>query len=83
LTALNDGTDLGGSPPAELTGPGDALDRCAVESGWLILAFHQISVGHPLENTQISQAAFATIMKAIEEHGIQVVTIAQALANFT
>jgi hypothetical protein len=82
LTGLNDGTGLGGSHPAELTGPGNKLDRLAHDSGWLILTFHQISTTQATDNTQISQAAFATIMDAIAERGIQVVTIAQALAHF-
>jgi hypothetical protein len=82
LTGLNDGSGLGGSAPAALTGPGKRLDRCAHNSGWLILAFHQITTTPPTASTQISQSAFATIMDAIAARGIQVVTVAQALAHF-
>jgi peptidoglycan/xylan/chitin deacetylase (PgdA/CDA1 family) len=83
LTGLNDGTGLGGSALTELTALGARLDRCANNSDWLILAFHDITATPPTSSTQISQAGFATIMDAIAGRGIPVVTVTQALAHFT
>jgi peptidoglycan/xylan/chitin deacetylase (PgdA/CDA1 family) len=83
MTGLNDGTGVGGSALAELTSPGRKLDRCVHNSDWLILAFHEVTAGQPTSSTQISQTGFTTVLDAIAERGIPVVTVTHALAHFT
>jgi peptidoglycan/xylan/chitin deacetylase (PgdA/CDA1 family) len=83
ITGINDGTGLGGAALTELTAPGAKLDRCAHNSDWLILAFHDITAATPTASTQISRAGFTTVMEAIAAKGIPVVTVSRALERFS
>ena len=83
LTGLNDGPKgTGGEGLAEVTGKGAKLDRCAQSGDWLILCFHELVVGTPNSSTQISQAGFATVMEAIAERGMPVVTVSEAMKHY-
>ncbi|MEY9843344.1 peptidoglycan/xylan/chitin deacetylase (PgdA/CDA1 family) [Streptacidiphilus sp. BW17] len=83
LTGLNDGQYTTGEPMSAVLGLGGSLDRCAHDGDWLILTFHELVTGAPGSSTQISQQAFASVMAAIADRGIPVVTIAKAMTYWT
>jgi peptidoglycan/xylan/chitin deacetylase (PgdA/CDA1 family) len=83
LTGINDGSGIGGTALSNLTGAGGRLDRCASSGDWLILCLHKIVEGTPASSTEISRAGLATLMAAVADRGIPVVTVAEAMAYYT
>ncbi|MFF3904769.1 polysaccharide deacetylase family protein [Streptomyces sp. NPDC001848] len=83
LTGVNDGSGIGGTALANLTAAGGRLDRCAKNGDWLILCLHRIVDGTPMASTEISKAGLNTLMKAISDRGIPVVTVAEAMEYYT
>ncbi|MFD9004171.1 polysaccharide deacetylase family protein [Streptomyces sp. NPDC059582] len=82
LTGVTDGTGLGGAALSNLTAAGGRLDRCAHNGDWLILCLHQVVDGAPSSSTQISRTGLTTLMKAIADRGIPVVTVAEAMEYY-
>ncbi|RPF36992.1 polysaccharide deacetylase family protein [Streptomyces sp. TLI_185] len=83
LTGINDGSGIGGTALANLTAAGGRLDRCAHSGDWLILCLHRVVDGAPAASTEISRAGLDTLMKAIADRGIPVLTVAEAMAYYT
>ncbi|WP_367320264.1 polysaccharide deacetylase family protein [Streptomyces sp. HUAS ZL42] len=82
LTGINDGSGIGGTALANLTAAGGRLDRCAANGDWLILCLHRVVDGAPASSTEISKTGLNTLMKAIADRGIPVVTVAEAMAYY-
>lgn len=82
LTGVNDGTGLGGTTVAALTGTGGALDQCVVGT-WLILCFHNIVTTTPTDSTMCTQAGFNTVMSAINSRGIPVLPVGDVLRLYS
>ncbi|GCB45284.1 polysaccharide deacetylase family protein [Streptomyces sp. NL15-2K] len=83
LTGINDGTGIGGTALSKVTGAGGRLDRCANSGDWLILCLHKVVDGAPATSTEIGKAGLAALMKAIDDRGIQVLTVEEAMAYYT
>ncbi len=81
LTGVTDDPRGDGNPVSVVTDLGGKLDRCASSGDWLILCFHQLVAKGPEESTQVSQAGFASVMKAIADHGIPVATVGEVLSH--
>ncbi|MEU6253513.1 polysaccharide deacetylase family protein [Streptomyces sp. NPDC047043] len=82
LTGVNDGSGVGGTALANLTAAGGRLDRCANDGDWLILCLHRVVDAAPAASTEISKAGLGTLLKAIADRGIPVVTVAEAMAYY-
>jgi peptidoglycan/xylan/chitin deacetylase (PgdA/CDA1 family) len=65
-----------------LTGAGGLLDRCRNNGSWLILTFHEIVTGSPVNATQCTQADFQTVMAAINSRGIPVVPVGEVIRQY-
>jgi hypothetical protein len=83
LTGINDGTGIGGTALSKLTGPGGRLDRCVNSGDWLILCLHKVTEGPPATSTEIGKAGLETLMKAIDDRDIPVLTVEEAMASYT
>ncbi|MFJ9726605.1 polysaccharide deacetylase family protein [Streptomyces sp. NPDC101209] len=83
LTGVNDGSGIGGTALSGLTAAGGRLDRCAHNGDWLILCLHRVVDGTPTASTEIGKAGLGTLMKAIADRGIPVVTVAEAMQYYT
>jgi peptidoglycan/xylan/chitin deacetylase (PgdA/CDA1 family) len=83
MTGINDGSGIGGTALSRLTDPGGRLDRCLHNGDWLILCLHKVVEGTPTTSTEIGKAGIATLMKAIADRGIPVVTVEEAMASYT
>ncbi|WSQ12422.1 polysaccharide deacetylase family protein [Streptomyces sp. NBC_01231] len=83
LTGINDGTGIGGTALSKVTGAGGKLDRCANNGDWLILCLHRIVEGAPASSTEIGKAGLTTLMQAIKDRGIPVLTVEEAMASYT
>ncbi|MFF4252646.1 polysaccharide deacetylase family protein [Streptomyces sp. NPDC001663] len=83
LTGVSDGSGVGGTALASLTAAGGRLDRCANDGDWLILCLHRVVDGAPAASTEIGKAGLGTLLKAIADRGIPVVTVAEAMAYYT
>jgi hypothetical protein len=83
LTGINDGSGIGGTALSNLTAAGGRLDRCANSGDWLILCLHRVVDGTPAASTEISKTGLGTLMKAISDRGIPVVTVAEAMEYYT
>ncbi|WP_234388746.1 MULTISPECIES: polysaccharide deacetylase family protein [Streptomyces] len=83
LTGITDGTGIGGTALSKLTAAGGKLDRCVNNGDWLILCLHKIVTGAPATSTEIGTAGLTTLMKAIDERDIPVVTVAEAMEYYT
>ncbi|GAB2868614.1 hypothetical protein GCM10027074_40300 [Streptomyces deserti] len=83
LTGINDGTGIGGTALSKLTGAGGRLDRCVNNGDWLILCLHKVVGGAPATSTEIGKAGLQTLMKAIDDRGIPVLTVEEAMASYT
>ncbi|MFJ6081456.1 polysaccharide deacetylase family protein [Streptomyces sp. NPDC092369] len=83
LTGINDGSGIGGTALSNLTAAGGRLDRCANNGDWLILCLHRVVDGTPTASTEISRTGLGTLMKAISDRGIPVVTVAEAMEYYT
>jgi hypothetical protein len=83
LTGINDGTGIGGTALSKVTGAGGRLDRCANSGDWLILCLHKVVEGAPATSTEIGKAGLTALMKAIDDRGIPVLTVEEAMASYT
>jgi hypothetical protein len=83
LTGINDGSGIGGTALSNLTAAGGRLDRCANSGDWLILCLHRVVDAAPAASTEISRTGLGTLMKAISDRGIPVVTVAEAMEYYT
>lgn len=83
LTGINDGTGIGGTALSKLTGAGGRLDRCVNSGDWLILCLHKVVDGTPATSTEIGKAGLETLMKAIDDRDIPVLTVEEAMASYT
>lgn len=83
LTGINDGTGIGGTALSKVTGAGGRLDRCANSGDWLILCLHKVVEGAPATSTEIGKAGLTALMKAIDDRGIPVLTVEEAMAYYT
>ncbi|GAA3826845.1 polysaccharide deacetylase family protein [Streptomyces chiangmaiensis] len=83
LTGITDASGIGGTAVANLTAAGGRLDRCVNNGDWLILCLHRVVDGTPTASTQIGRTGLETLMKAISNRGIPVVTVAEAMAYYT
>ncbi|MGW1209855.1 polysaccharide deacetylase family protein [Streptomyces sp. NPDC002499] len=83
LTGINDGSGIGGTALSNLTAAGGRLDRCANSGDWLILCLHRVVDGVPTASTELSKTGLNTLMKAISDRGIPVVTVAEAMEYYT
>lgn len=80
LSAIGDYPATGGmDDPAVLVAAGGALDVTKRLGAWLILTFHIITSGTAAEDTECSQAAFDTIMGAINSYGIPVLPVSDVM----
>lgn len=79
ISAINDGSGLGGRTVASLTAAGGELDRIAGSAGWGIWTFHEITAGVAASSAQVSQAGFNTLMDAIAGKGIAVRPVSEVL----
>jgi hypothetical protein len=68
--------------PANLTGAGGSLDRCQLDSSWLILTFHEVVTGTAATTNQCSQADFNAIMDAIAARNIEVLPVGDVLRYY-
>ncbi|MEU7657289.1 polysaccharide deacetylase family protein [Streptomyces lincolnensis] len=83
LTGINDGTGIGGTALSRVTGAGGRLDRCVKNGDWLILCLHKVVAGTPATSTEIGKAGLTALMKAIDDRGIPVLTVEEAMASYT
>ena len=83
LTGITDGSGVGGTSLAGLTGAGGRLDRCARTGGWLVLCLHRIVAGTPTASTEISQAGLRLLMTEIDKRGMAVLTVQEAMTYYT
>ncbi len=83
LTGINDGTGIGGTALTKVTGTGGRLDRCVNSADWLILCLHKVVEGAPATSTEIGKAGLGALMKAIDDRGIPVLTVEEAMASYT
>ncbi|WP_238431748.1 polysaccharide deacetylase family protein [Streptomyces cavernae] len=83
LTGINDGTGIGGTALSKVTGAGGRLDRCANSGDWLILCLHKVVDGTPATSTEIGKAGLSTLMQAIKDRDMPVVTVEEAMAYYT
>jgi hypothetical protein len=65
--------------PANLTGSGGLLDRCAGSGSWLILTFHKITPTVATTTTECEQADFNMIMDGIASRGIKVLPVGEVI----
>ncbi|MFE7214351.1 polysaccharide deacetylase family protein [Streptomyces sp. NPDC057611] len=82
LTGINDGAGIGGTALSQLTGVGGKLDRCVNNGDWLILCLHKVVDGAPKTSTEIGTAGLTTLMQAIADRDIPVVTVEEAMAYY-
>ncbi|WP_419996075.1 polysaccharide deacetylase family protein [Streptomyces boninensis] len=82
LTGITDGEGVGGTQLDQLTGVGGRLDRCAKNGDWLILCLHRITDGPPKSSTEISREGLAALMKEIDDRGMPVVTVEEAMTYY-
>jgi hypothetical protein len=68
--------------PANLTGPGGALDRC-LQGEWVILTFHDIVTGSAANANQCSLSDFTAIMNAIRDRNIPVRPVGDVLRHYS
>ncbi|KOG30640.1 hypothetical protein AQJ84_00505 [Streptomyces resistomycificus] len=83
LTGINDGSGIGGTALSKVTGAGGRLDRCVNSGDWLILCLHKVVEGTPATSTEIGKAGLTALMKAIDDRGIPVLTVEEAMASYT
>lgn len=80
LHAASSISELSGSQlnPDNLIATGGMLDKVASNgNAWLILAFHRIVAGTPVETTEISQTDFDAIMDAIDAKDLTVLPVGE------
>ncbi|MEV7318866.1 polysaccharide deacetylase family protein [Streptomyces sp. NPDC093970] len=82
VTGITDGTGVGGTALAGVTGAGGALDRCARSGSWLVLCLHKVVAGTPVASTEISLAGLRQLMTGIQDRGITVLTVQEAMAYY-
>ncbi|MFD6420232.1 polysaccharide deacetylase family protein [Streptomyces sp. NPDC060194] len=82
LTGITDGPNAGGAQLSKLIAPGGRLDRCKNNGDWLILCLHKVVASEAKTSTEIAQAGLRTLMKAIDERDIPVVTVEEAMAYY-
>lgn len=82
LSAIGDYPGTGGmDDPTNIVAAGGVLDVTKRQGAWLVLTFHIITSGSAAEDTQCSQAAFASIMDAINSYGIPVLPVSEVMRH--
>ncbi|MFD6035726.1 polysaccharide deacetylase family protein [Streptomyces griseoincarnatus] len=80
LSAIGDYPATGGmDDPDNIVAAGGILDVTKRQGAWLVLTFHHITAGAAAEDTECSQAAFGTIMDAINSYGIPVLPVSEVM----
>jgi hypothetical protein len=76
-------TQSGANNPTNMVAAGGLLDKCQLNSGWLVLVFHKITTGAATTATECSQADFQTIMAGISSRSIPVVPVSDVMRLFS